>query len=33
MTSDIVDQVAEKRSKSKQFSIQLDESTDIAGEV
>jgi hypothetical protein len=33
MASDIVDQVVEKRSKSKQFSIQLDERTDIAGEA
>jgi phage terminase Nu1 subunit (DNA packaging protein) len=31
MTSDIVDQVVENISKSKRFSIQLDESTDIAG--
>jgi hypothetical protein len=33
MASEIVDQVAEKIRKSKQFSIQLDESTDIAGEA
>jgi hypothetical protein len=31
MTSDTVDQVIEKISKYKQFSIQLDESTDTAG--
>jgi hypothetical protein len=31
MTSDIVDQAVEKISKSRQFPIQLDESTDIAG--
>jgi hypothetical protein len=33
MASDIADQVVDKINKSKQFSIQLDESTDIAGEV
>jgi hypothetical protein len=33
MASDTVDQVVEKISKSKQFSIQLDESTDTAGEA
>jgi hypothetical protein len=33
MASDIVDQVAGKISKFKQFSIQLDESTDTAGEA
>jgi hypothetical protein len=33
MASDITDQVVEKRSKSKKFSIQLDESTDIAGKA
>jgi hypothetical protein len=33
MASDIVDQAVEKISKSKQFSIQLDESTDNAGEA
>jgi DNA-binding Lrp family transcriptional regulator len=33
MASDTVDQVVEKISKCKQFSIQLDESTDTAGEA
>jgi hypothetical protein len=33
MTSDIVDQVVEKRCKSKEFSIQLDEFIDTAGEA
>jgi urate oxidase len=33
MASDFVDQFVEKISKSKQFSIQMDESTDITGEA
>jgi hypothetical protein len=33
MGSNIVDQVVEKLRKSKQFSVQLDDSTDIAGKA
>jgi hypothetical protein len=33
MDSNIVDQVVDKRSKCKQFSFRLGESTDIAGEA
>jgi hypothetical protein len=33
MTSDIVDQAVERISKCKQFSLQSDESTDIADEA